>query len=178
MFRGNLALFLFVGFSFYSALSKGEIHSGYTPSAIPSLPVAGNVTAGGRYYGVGSLGGISTVFGYPSTASTNISYYPSSSYLFSPTGFPNCSFGYWGNLFGDWGLVYKQPGLYSNYQYGPYNYSSSPGNWLNYFNSTYSSANSCYGLGFAYNPCHRPYYGFWRGQNGHDRPRILSISTF
>jgi len=46
MFRGNLALFLFVGFSFYSALSKGEIHSGYTPSAIPSLPVAATLLRG------------------------------------------------------------------------------------------------------------------------------------
>jgi hypothetical protein len=178
MFRGTLTLFLFMGFSFYSVFSKGEIHSGYTNPVIPSLPTEGGVTAAGRYYGTGPVGGgISTVFGYPSNGLTNVSYYPSSSYLYSPTSYTNYSFGYWGNLFGNWGLCYKQPGLYSNYQYGPYNYGSSPTNWLNYFNSTYPSS-SCYGFGITYNPCQKPYYGFWKQRNSYNQARVLKIAAF
>lgn len=170
MLRGIAIYTVFTVLLFHGWKSHGEIHSGYT-QPIPSLPGSSTLTPGGRYYGVGATG-YSTVSGFPNTSIPSLSTFPVSNYQYSPTSYPSYSFGYWGNLFGNWGLCYKQPGLYNNYQYGPYNYGSSQNDWANY----YLNPGSCYGygLGLAYNPC-KSRYGFW-GSKHHLQPRLLSVT--
>lgn len=199
MFRGKITLWATIFLSILSGSTFADLHSAY-PGGSNSFSNQRyhhrphGKTNGGRYYGMGNTGGM-----YPNSEFSTIpcslgsSYFPTSNYYSPTSGNPGYSFGYWSPQFGNWGMGYKQPCLYNNYQFGPYNYGYSPsygsmpgygyspcntwpGSSQSYGYPSYgypSYGYPSYGLGVTYNPCNKP-YGFFASNPG--QPRILGVS--
>ena len=91
------------------------------------------------------------------TVGNSCNPYPYNPYIpywssFPTSNYYNNSFGYWSPSNGSYGSYYTQPGMYTAYNYGPYNYSTS------YLNSPFFSNNCGTGFGYFTNN-----YGMYRG---------------
>lgn len=193
MVRGFITLIASIFISLGSAAAFGDPHSGF-PGSIGSHSEHHGLTPGGRHYGIGRKKAMYSNYMNSMNPYLGGSYFPTSNYLSSTSGYPGYSMGYWSPLFGNMGYCYKQPGLYSNYQYGPYNYGTMPYNYgyspnnygygvmpssygsmpYGYSYSPYGvpSSGSCYGLGVTYSPCSNNYGLYATLPN---QPRILGV---
>ncbi|MFM8312690.1 MAG: hypothetical protein ACKOA8_00220 [Deltaproteobacteria bacterium] len=93
----------------------------------------------------------------PNPYSPYIPYWSS----FPTSNYYNNSFGYWSPSHGTYGSYYTQPGMYTAYNYGPYNYSTS------YLNSPFFSNNCSPGIGYFTNN-----YGMYRGLANFDYVKV------
>ena len=200
MGRGFVTLLTASILSLGSVSALGDLHSG-SSGGIASRHQHHGLTPGGRHFGIGKKRAIYPDYNSAANPYLGGSYFPTSNYLSPTTSYPGYSMGYWSPIYGNIGLCYKQPGLYSNYQYGPYNYGYSPYNYgtvpYGYGTSPYGygispytygsypsgygyssygwpSSGSCYGLGMTYSPCGNN-IGLLYAVNP-NQPRILGVS--